>query len=94
MALVRKSVARAEARMLMTLFPSRTDPIMVSCLSISRLTRPAARSPSFSSWCMRERLAPVSEVSAAENRPDRASSSTSMGARARRAAITGSPPPR
>ena len=59
--------------MLIRLLPSSTAPIIVSWSAISRLTRRAARSPSRSSWCMRPRLAPVIEVSAAENRAESAS---------------------
>jgi hypothetical protein len=78
-------VARAEARMLIRLLPSSTAPIIVSWSASSLLTRRAGASPSRSSWCMRARLALVSEVSAAENTADRVSSAMTMGARPRRA---------
>ncbi len=68
--------------MLITLLESRIAPIIFSWSAIIRLTRPAARSPSRSSWCMRPRLAAVMEVSAAEISAESVSSrTTSTGAR-------------
>ena len=49
MAWARNSVTREDSRMFSRLLPSSTEPIMRSWFSISRLTRPAALSPSRSS---------------------------------------------
>jgi hypothetical protein len=89
MAAVSTWVARAEARMLTRLLPSSTAPIIVSWSDSSLLTRLAGLSPSRSSWCIRARLAAVSEVSAAENRAEIASRAMTMGARPSRAVIMG-----
>ena len=92
--LPRVSVISEPDRMLIRLLPKSTAPIISACRSRRRLTRPAALSPSRSSWCIRARLAPVSAVSAAENRPDTANSTMITRATTPRAAVMEAADPR
>ena len=56
--------------MLMKVLPRSSAPISRSRFSTSRLTQPAAREPSFSSWCMRPRDTAVSAVSEPEKKAE------------------------